>query len=125
MIGRWLPISAESCRSAWRVIAPIPMRSLGHGNAGHPGHSVEIDEMIRRDDAHVEHRHQRLAAGEQLRVLKTREQIVELGAASRIVIGERCRLHGTLAHMPRCAATLDRARRGRKTTLIAVARSLC
>jgi hypothetical protein len=49
--------------------------------------------MIGRDDAHVEHRHQRLAAGEQLGVFETREQIVKIGAALRIVIGEWCRLH--------------------------------
>src|SRR5580693_7630822 len=54
---------------------------------------VEVDHMIRQHEAHVEHRHQRLAAGEQLGVVETGEQTDDIGGAARIVIGKEWRLH--------------------------------
>ena len=54
---------------------------------------VEIDDMIRQHKAHVEHRHQRLAAGEQLGVVEAGQQADDIGGAARIVVGKEWRLH--------------------------------
>jgi hypothetical protein len=85
-------------------------------DAGHSRHPVEIDEVIRRHDPHIEHRHQRLPAGEQFRVFETREQIVEIGTAPRIVVDEGRGLHGivlaslmrTIISAPQLGANAER-----------------
>jgi hypothetical protein len=49
--------------------------------------------MVGQHEAHVQHRHQRLSAGQQLGVLVTGQQIDGLGDRAGIVIAERRRLH--------------------------------
>ena len=49
---------------------------------------VEIDDMIRQHVAHVQHRHQRLPAGEQFGVVETAEKADHVGRRARIVIGK-------------------------------------
>ena len=56
---------------------------------------VEVDQVRRGGQAHVEDRDQALAAGQQLRLrAELREQAVDLLAGARPVIGERSGLHG-------------------------------
>ena len=59
-------------------------------------YTVEIDEVIRQHIAHVEHWHQRLAAGEQLGVVQLRQQRHDLGFGPRIVIIKGRRLQLTI-----------------------------
>jgi hypothetical protein len=54
---------------------------------------VQVDDVIRQDEAHVEHRHQRLAAGEQLGVVERAEQADRLVDGFRIVVLKQRRLH--------------------------------
>ena len=64
-------------------------RAVGFADVGQALHAVEIDDVIGLHEAEVEHRHQRLAAREQLGVLETAEQPDGLVDRFRIVIAER------------------------------------
>ena len=58
---------------------------------------VEVDQVRRRGQAHVEDRDQALAAGQQLRPrAELGEQAVDLLAGARPVVGERSGLHGVV-----------------------------
>ena len=57
---------------------------------------VEIDDVVGQHVAHVEHRHQRLPAGEQFGVVEAAEQADDVGDVARIVIGKCGRLHAGL-----------------------------
>jgi hypothetical protein len=67
------------------------------GEAIEPGAPVEIDQHGRRRHAHVDQRHQALAAGEQARIAPgTGEKVEHLGDGLGRVVVERSRLHGYL-----------------------------
>ena len=68
-------------------------RAAGLPDAGHALDPVEVDDMVGQHEAHVEHRHQRLAAGQELGVVERAQQAYGLGERFRIVILERGRLH--------------------------------
>ena len=55
--------------------------------------AIEIDDVVGQHVAHIEHRHQRLAAGQQFGVVEARQQRDGVGDAARIVIGKCGRLH--------------------------------
>src|SRR5438874_9582863 len=57
------------------------------------GDAIEIDDVVGRGEPHVEHRHERLAAGEKPRVLELAEESDHLGHSLRIVVVEARRLH--------------------------------
>src|SRR3954471_3725637 len=62
---------------------------------GKLANSVEIHDVLGCGEAHIEHRHERLAAGEKPRVLELAEQADHLRQRLRIVIGEARRLHSS------------------------------
>src|SRR5438067_10804696 len=67
------------------------------------GDAVQIDDVIGRGEPHIEHRHERLAAGEKPRVLELAEQSNHLGHGLRVVVVEARRLHS--GRMPAWAIT--------------------
>ena len=68
-----------------------------HGLARLVAQEVDVDQVRRGGQAHVEDRDQALAAGQQLRLrAELREQAVDLLAGARAVIGERSGLHGVV-----------------------------
>src|SRR5919198_6278040 len=79
----------------------IPLASHGTDNeslaflldVGKGGDAIQVDNVLRRGEPHVEQRHERLAAGEQPRVLQLAEEAHHLGQSLRVVIGEARRLH--------------------------------
>ena len=79
--------------SRCRVMAPMSSAPSLFADMAQALDPVEVDDMIRQHVAHVEHRHQRLAAGEQLGVVEAREQADDIGGAARIVIGKERWLH--------------------------------
>ena len=56
-------------------------------------HPIEIDHMVGLHEAHIEHRHEGLAAGQELGVLEAPEQRHHVGDRAGIVITEERRLH--------------------------------
>ena len=68
-------------------------RTVDFPDVGESFHAIEIDDVIGLDEAKVEHRHQRLAAREQLGVFELREQADGLADRVRIVIAKGRRLH--------------------------------
>ena len=58
-----------------------------------PSTQVEVDDVVGQHEAHVEHRHQRLAAGQKLGVVERAQEAHRLGKGFRIVILERRRFH--------------------------------
>ena len=68
-------------------------RAVVLADVGQAIDAVEIDDMVRQHEAHVEHRHQRLPAGEQLGVLQPAEQADGVGDRARVVIGKGRRFH--------------------------------
>ena len=68
-------------------------RAAGLLDAGHALDPVEVDDVVGQHEAHVEHRHQRLAAGQQLGVVERAQQANGLGKGFRIVILKGWRLH--------------------------------
>ena len=68
-------------------------RALGLADVGQSFHAVEIDDVVGQHEPHVEHGHQRLAAGEQLGIFEAAEQPDGLAHRFRIVITERRWLH--------------------------------
>ena len=62
-------------------------------DAGHALDQVEVDDMVGLHEAHVEHRHQRLAAGQELGVVELAQQAHGLGKRFRIVVLKGWRLH--------------------------------
>ena len=66
-------------------------------HAGELGHAIQIDDMIRQDETHVEHRHEGLPSRQRLRIIQSRKQVDRLLQCRRIVVAERRRLH--LAHI--------------------------
>ena len=62
-------------------------------DAGHALDPVKVDEMVGLHEAHVEHRHQRLAAGQELGVVELAQQAHGLGKRFRIVVLKGWRLH--------------------------------
>src|SRR5262249_28042485 len=67
------------------------------------GYAIQIDDVVGRGEPHVEHRHERLAAGEQPRVVEPPKQRERLRQRLRIVVGEARRLHS--GRMPACRMT--------------------
>ena len=74
--------------SRWRVIAPISSAPLLLADVAQAVDPVEIDDVIGQHVAHIEHRHQRLPAGEQFGIVEAPEKPDDVGRAARIVIGE-------------------------------------
>ena len=62
---------------------------------------VQIDHMVGQHVTHVQHRHQRLPAGENLGVFETRQETDGVFDRSRIVIGKGRRLHLRSFYQPR------------------------
>jgi len=60
--------------SRWRVIAPISSAAIGLAQIRKPFDAVQIDHVVGQHVAHVQHRHQRLATGEQLGVSSRRSR---------------------------------------------------
>jgi len=48
--------------------------------------AIEIDQMVGQHVAHIEHRHQRLAAGKQFRVFEAAKERDDIGGGARIVV---------------------------------------
>ncbi len=68
--GNFLATRSENSRSRWRVIAPTSIAVGGVADIGQALDPVEVDDVVGLHEAEVEHRHQRLAAGQQLGVLQ-------------------------------------------------------
>ena len=99
----------------------LDLALAGHG-ADHHGaavlgdprelrHTVQIHQVRRRQVAEIHHRHQRLPAGQQLRILEPREGIDNLGHGLRAVIGEGRGLHGSFAPAASTCFFWDSAKR--------------
>ena len=72
---------------------PDVERALRVADVGEALDAIEIDDVIGQHEAHVEHRHQRLAAGKELGVFQAGEQPDRLADGFRIVIAKGRRLH--------------------------------
>ena len=57
-------------------------------DVGQAVHAIEVDHVVRQHEAHVEHRHERLAARKQLGVLQAAEQTHDLGDCLGVVVLE-------------------------------------
>ena len=86
--------SREPATSAWRVSAPMRTCSPLQRDAGQRVQPVDVDQQPRLRQAHVERRHQALAAGQDARVLAVpREQLEHLLDAVGAHVAELRRLH--------------------------------
>src|SRR5438270_12621069 len=57
---------------------------------------VEIDDVVGQHESHVEHRHERLSAGQEPRVVEAAEQGDDVGDRARIVVAERRWFHAAV-----------------------------
>ena len=68
---------------------------------------VEVDDVVGLHVAEIEHRHQRLPAGQEFGIVELRQQPDDLGDGLGIVIAERRWLHGSdLVGAPQCVRLL-------------------
>ena len=74
--------------SRWRVMAPISSAPLLLADVAQAVDPIEIDDVVGQHEAHVEHRHERLPAGQQLGVVEAAEKADHVGDRARIVIGK-------------------------------------
>jgi len=114
----WNKVSYFATKVGTDMAAAVPL--VGEHIArflyvGELGHAVEIDDVIRRREPHVEHRHERLPAGEQSRVLESPEERNHLRHLLRVVIAEARRLHS--GRMP--AARITSRKRATSALMIA------
>ncbi len=79
--------------SRWRVMAPISSAPFDFADVAKAVDPVEIDDMVGLHEAHVQHRHQRLAAGQKLGVVETAEQGDGVVDGARVVVAEGRWLH--------------------------------
>ena len=91
--GRWPRASAGSGGTPVRRIrcrahasSPDLQRAILLADIAQAVDAVEIDHVIGQHVAHIEHRHQRLAAGQQFGIVEARQQRDGVGHAARIVI---------------------------------------
>ena len=103
MIGQWVRTASENSRSRWRVIAPISSALPVLADVGQALHPIEIDNMIGQHEAHVEHGHQRLPAGQQLCIFQAAEEADGFADGLRIVVAEGRRLHCCCIRTGLCA----------------------
>src|SRR4029079_1444823 len=68
-------------------------RAAGFLDAGHALDEVQVDDVVGQHEAHVEHRHQRLAAGQKLGIVERAQEADSLGKGFRIVILKGWRFH--------------------------------
>src|ERR1700719_959533 len=73
------------------------VRSLA--DIGEPLDPVEIDDVVGLDVTEIQHRHQRLPAGQQLGVFKRRQQADDFGDRLRVVVAEGRWLHLVSLHI--------------------------
>src|SRR5262249_45443836 len=62
---------------------------------------VEVDDMVRHDEAEVHHRHQRLAAGQQPAVVEPAQEVGRFRHRAGVVIDEGCWLHEAMLALGR------------------------
>ena len=65
----------------------------GFADVGQSFHAIEVDDVVGLHEPEIQHRHQRLAARQQLGVLQAAEQLDGIVDRSRIVVAEGRWLH--------------------------------
>ena len=68
-------LGASARLAAWRVSAPISTMPFFDAMPVKPAHAVEVDQQLRRRQPHVERRDQALSAGQQPRLVGSRQQL--------------------------------------------------
>ena len=66
---------------------------------GEPLDLVEVDDVVRQHEPHIQHRHQRLPAGQELGILEPAKEGDGIADCAGVVVAERRWLHA----VPACA----------------------